>query len=244
MIRKAVKISWIPAPSAVVAAAASSAGEGPIVASLMALRPGSLEAIDHRSLGHAERQPVSNLALQRDVELRDALLLLLRNALLAIEPGLEGELAHQRQMLSAGAPETDIGFGLKAAPEVELAERQENLLDDAAIDQADALLAGTLQRRQSRQDAMERLHRRLVFVVGLAQAKLTIVRIEDPVAADLVLEGQDFRLELDPIVAVDLRAHVEGRRLRLVGMPELEDDLGVTLGEAIHIGDASSQNEG
>src|SRR5262245_24770931 len=144
MMRKAVKIWPIPAPPEAAGTATSSRGEEGIVASLMALRPASLEAVDHRGLGHAERQPVRNLTLQRDVELRDALLLLLRDALLAIELGLEGELAHERPVLPSGAPQADIAFGLEAVTEVELAERQQNLLDDAAIDQADALLVGTL----------------------------------------------------------------------------------------------------
>ena len=74
--------------------------------------------------------------------------------------------------------------------------------------------------------------------------ELDIVRVEHAHAAQPVLERQGLGLELDAVVAVDVRPHVHlGRRLR-VGVAELEDDLGSPDREAVLVGNAAAQDEG
>ena len=63
-------------------------------------------------------------------------------------------------------------------------------------------------------------------------------------AAEPILQRQGLGLELDPVVAEDLRPHVRlGGHLH-VRVAELEDDLRIAQREAVLVGDASAQDEG
>ena len=74
--------------------------------------------------------------------------------------------------------------------------------------------------------------------------ELHVVGVEQTDAAQLLLQRQGLDLELDAVVAEDVRPDVGlGRRLQF-GMPELEDDLGLADGEAVLVGDSAAQNEG
>src|SRR4029077_851661 len=203
--------------------------------SLMGLRSRSLEAVHHAGLGYAKRKPVLYLALQHDVELDDKLFLLFRDVLLSVELDLEGELPHQRQVFTAGPPQRDVAFGEHALAEVQFSQREKYFLDNPSIDQLDALATGLLELCQSRKDSIERRHGRLVFLRDLAQAELTIVGIEEPITADLILERQRLRLELDSVLAIDLRPHVQGGCLLLFGVTKLEDDLRVAGRETVNV---------
>src|ERR1700722_16372556 len=79
--------------------------------------------------------------------------------------------------------------------------------------------------------------------MGLAQAELAIVRIEEPIAADLILERQRLSLELDSVFAIDLRPRVQGGCLRFVGVTELEHDLWIARSETVNVRDPPAQNE-
>src|SRR5271163_2971946 len=105
-------------------AADTASTEGLLAASLMTLGRGSLEAVNHTGLRHSKREPVLDIALQADIELRNQLFLLFGHILFAIEFDLEGELAYQRLMLAASPPERDVTLGDNTYTEVELTERQ------------------------------------------------------------------------------------------------------------------------
>src|SRR5450631_4395071 len=191
MTRK-VRNTWAPETGAGV----SCAPELPVVAmsivdSLMALWRGSVEAVDHGRLGHAEREPVGDRVLKRDIEVRAEPLLFGGDGFLAVELRLKGELTHQRPVFTPCPPEADVAFGRQPLAEIELADRQEHLLDDAPVDQRHLVLGGALQRRQCGKDLRERRHRGSVAVWCLAKAELAVVRIKGAVAADPVLERQD-----------------------------------------------------
>src|ERR1700744_5419731 len=90
-------------------------------ASLMTLRSDTFEAIDHRGLGHAERKPSGDLALQRDVELIGELSRLRCDIPLLLKLELKRELADQRQVFAARAPQGDVAFGQNPFTEIKLA---------------------------------------------------------------------------------------------------------------------------
>ena len=89
----------------------------------------------------------------------------------------------------------------------------------------------------------ERGHHHARRLRRLAQAKLDVVRQQTPHAANAVLERHDLELELDLVLAVDLRPHVDGLGLRHVVAAILEDDLGIADREAILEGDAPPADE-
>ena len=69
------------------------------------------------------------------------------------------------------------------------------------------------------------------------------MREQHPVAPHLIFQRQGLRLELDPVMAGEVRPHVQlGGRLQ-VRVAELEDDLWVADGEAVFVGDALAQDE-
>ena len=105
------------------------------------------------------------------------------------------------------------------------------------------LAGGGLDRLERRQGLEQRVHRQLVGVVHLAQAELGVVRVQQPVAADLVLQRQRLGLELDAVLAGDLRSHVDRGRGLLVRVAVLEDDLRVAGRKAVDVGDAAAQDE-
>src|SRR5271166_2437189 len=106
------------AGAAVAPAVVCSAGFPP--GSLMALRLISVEAVHHCCLRNAQCQPVLHVLLQGNVELRGQLLLLVADAFSLIELHLEGELAHQRLMFAAGAPQPDVTLADQPFAEVQL----------------------------------------------------------------------------------------------------------------------------
>jgi len=82
----------------------------------------------------------------------------------------------------------------------------------------------------------------LVAFRQLTQADLDIVREQEPNTADLILQRQSFRLELDPVFARNPGSHVEvGGGLR-IGMTELEDNLGIAGKEALVVANPSAKD--
>src|SRR5580693_9783100 len=77
----------------------------------------------------------------------------------------------------------------------------------------------------------------------LAQTELAVVRIQDAVAADFVLQRKSFGFELDAVLAGDVWTHIEPGRLLFIRMAELEDYLGIAHGKAVHVGNTPPQDE-
>ena len=69
------------------------------------------------------------------------------------------------------------------------------------------------------------------------------MRKEQPDPAKLVFERQRLALELHPIIANDLGAHIGFGGFLYVRMSELEHYFGLAGREAVCIGDAPAQNE-
>ena len=68
--------------------------------------------------------------------------------------------------------------------------------------------------------------------------------VEHADPAEPLFQRQRLALELDPVLAEDLRPNVGLGRPLYVGVPVLEDDLGVPDWKAVLIRDAPPQNEG
>jgi hypothetical protein len=79
--------------------------------------------------------------------------------------------------------------------------------------------------------------------VHLAQSELAVVRVEEAISADLVLQWQCLRFELDAVLACYLGSHIQRSCRLLIRVTELEDDFRIAHREAIDVGDAPSQNE-
>src|SRR5580693_2893552 len=107
---------------------------------LVALGLGSIEAVHHCCLGDPQREPILYFSLEAHVELRYQLFLFLRDVFLAGKFQLEGELAHQRLVLATSAPQTDVALAHESFTEIQLAERQQDFLNNASIDQADTFV--------------------------------------------------------------------------------------------------------
>src|ERR1700757_2676804 len=137
MMRNSRNIWAIEARAAADSAAGTASTGGLRAASLMALRHVSVESVNHGCLSHAERQPIFHIALERDIELSNKLLLFFSYVFFAVKLDLEGELSHQGLMLAASAPQGDVAFGDNTLTEVELPEREQNLLDDASVYQTE-----------------------------------------------------------------------------------------------------------
>ncbi len=73
--------------------------------------------------------------------------------------------------------------------------------------------------------------------------ELDVMGVEQTDAAELFLERQGLDLELDAVIAQDIWPNVGFRAHLQIGMPELEDDLGFSDGEAVLVGDSAAQNE-
>ena len=102
---------------------------------------------------------------------------------------------------------------------------------------------------EHRKDLDNCIHVKRAFLANKANTdrgarKLHVVGEEQADATELLLERQGLDLELDAVIAQDVRPHVGFRAHLQVGVPELEDDLGLTDGEAILVGNAAAQNEG
>ena len=90
----------------------------------------------------------------------------------------------------------------------------------------------------------ERRHNEAFRLRRLAQAKFDIVREQPPHAADPLLERHDLELELDLVLAVDVRPYVDRLgRLHIVAAV-LEDDLRIADRESVLVGDAPAHDEG
>lgn len=74
--------------------------------------------------------------------------------------------------------------------------------------------------------------------------ELHVVREQRAHTAQAVLEGEDLLLELDAVIARNLRSHVERGGGVAVRMAELEDDLRIAHGKAVLVGEAPAQDEG
>src|SRR5580698_1157260 len=210
---------------------------------LVALRLVTVQAIDHRRLRTTKCEPVLHIALERYVELGRQLFLLLGDRRPVGEFQLEGELAHQRLVLAARPPQTNVALGHQALTEVELSQRQQHLFDDTAVDQLHPLFAGSLQFGQRRENLHQGCHRRRIAFVYLARTELAVVRIQNAIAAYRVLQRQRLRLELNTIFTGDLRPDVYGGRCSLVGMAVFKDDLRISNGKTVEVSDAAPKDE-
>src|ERR1019366_4505873 len=243
MIRNSRKIWKTETSAGVLMAPAMVCNPGFASVSLMALGLVSVESVHHAGLGDAQRQPVRHIVLQGYVEHGCQLLLLLSNTFSAIELHLEGELAHQRFMLAARAPQPDVAFGEQPFAEVQLTKRKQHLFHNAPVHQGQFLVSHLLQFGERREHFHQGGHRHLVGVVHLAQSELAIVRIQDAIPANLVLQRQRFGFELDPVLTGDLGTHIHRRGSLLIGMPELEHDFRVAHRKSVHVRDAPAQDE-
>src|SRR5438093_3805215 len=237
MSRKARKIS----PSVTWT---GGAGSSAMSASLMRLRGIALETIDDTRLGCPDGHPVAREILHGEEKLLDAALHLRVQVVLAVELRLERVLTHQRGVVAPDPPEAEVVLGHHTLAEVDLPEVEEHLLDDGLIHQLDRIVVRPLEGGEGGKEAHERRHARAIGELDLAQAELCIVRVENTYAAQLVLEGQGLRLELDLVDPGDMRTHVEVGGLLHVGMAELEDDLRVAHGKSVFVQDAPAQDEG
>src|SRR5262249_15137428 len=77
----------------------------------------------------------------------------------------------------------------------------------------------------------------------LAQGHFDIMREQQPVAPELVLQGQRFSLEFYPIGAGDVRTNVQLRRLLHIGMPKLEHNFRITNRKTVLVRDAAPEDE-
>src|SRR5579864_8426903 len=243
IIRNSRKIWPIDTPACAIAVSASrcKASFGPL--SLMALGLVPLKTVDRARLGHAEHKPILYVLLQGNVELGGQSLLLFGYVLFAIELYLEGELSHQRLMLATGAPQPDVALGNYTFSEVQLTQRQEHLLHDAFVHQGYFLIIGLLDGGKRRKHFHQSGHRGSVCLVHLTQSELAVVRVEDTMSADLVLQGKGLSLELNAVLPGNLGPHVHGHRFLLIWVTELEDDFRITHRKAIHVGNAPAQDE-
>src|ERR1035438_9050716 len=141
MIRNSRKIWKIETSAGAVVAPAVVCNPGFASGSLMALGLVSVEAVHHAGLGDAQRQPVRDIVLQGYVEHGSQLLLLVRDRFAASELHLEGELAHQRFMLAARAPQPDVAFGEQPFAEVQLTKRKQHLFHNAPVHQGQFLVS-------------------------------------------------------------------------------------------------------
>ena len=105
-------------------------------------------------------------------------------------------------------------------------------------------LSRVLMRAQGRQQAHQGRQRLPIRRVHVAQRELSVVRVERPNAADLVLERQRLRLELDPVVTRDLGPDVHVGRLLQIGVAKLEDDLGIADRKPVDVVGPPAQDEG
>jgi hypothetical protein len=118
-----------------------------------------------------------------------------------------------------------------------------DFFDDGLVHQFDLLGVGCRQRSQGRKDAHQHGHRCAIALGGLARRELNVVREQHPVSAHLIFQRQGLRLELDPVVAGDVRTHVQFRGLLHIRVAELEHDFRVARGEAVYVSDAPAQDE-
>src|SRR5579863_6014549 len=243
MIRNSRKICPIETSAAAVAESVPCCKTSFAAVSLMALGLVPLETVDHACFGHAERKPILNVLLQGDVEIGGQLLLLSAYFLSAIELHLESELAHQRLVLAAGAPQPDVALGDYAFSEIQLTQRQQHFLYYAFIHQAYFLVVLLLDDCQRREHSYQSGHRGSIRFMHLAQSELAVMGIQDAISADLVLQRKSLGLELDTVLTGNLGPHVQCRRLLLVWMTKLKDDFRITHRKTIHVGNPPAQNE-
>src|SRR5580704_9498477 len=232
-----IEISW--SGAAVVGAARAVFA----TRSLMTLRSVALEAVDHTCLGRAQRDPVLHFPLQTNEELLRQPLGFVVHVSAPSELELIGKLADQWCVVAAIAPQRYVTVPLDTFPEVEVAKFKQHLFHDGLVDQLHLFIFRLLQHSQSREDMCQLPHAELVALVHLAQAELTIVGVENPEAADALLQRKCFGFELDLVFARDVGTYIDLRGGHLVGVPELEDDLRIAYGKAVDVSDAPPKDE-
>src|ERR1017187_4889035 len=148
-------------------------------------------------------------------------------------------------MLASGAPQRHVALGHESFAKVELPEFQQHFLDDPFVYQADPLVFRCLQDGERWEHVGQSRHRETVrTLVQLAQAEDAVVRVQDAKSADLVLQRQNLRFELDPIGALDIWPHGQRGCLLLVRMTELEDDFRIAHVETIDVAYAPPKDKG
>src|SRR5580692_6393074 len=135
-------------------------------------------------------------------------------------------------MLAAGAPQPDVALGNHAFAEVQLTKRKQYLLNYAFVHEAYFLVVGLLDGGERREYSHESSHRGPICLVHLAQSELAVVRVEEAISAELVLQWQRLRFELDAVFAGDLGPDIQRGCRLLIRVTELEDNLRIAHGEA------------
>jgi hypothetical protein len=161
----------------------------------------------------------------------------------ALEPGLEREFGAERLLRVPVPPDRYIRVSSYPLAEIERAQILEHLLHECLVDEFNAIIGGGLHRRQTREDPHERRQRGAIALRRLTEWKLHVVRIEQAIAADPILQRQRLGLELDPVAAGELRADIEVRGGVEIRVPELEHDLRITCREAVFVGNPPPQDE-
>src|SRR6185369_1257393 len=195
-------------------------------------------------LGRSEGDAVSDIVLERDKELFTAPLCLLVEVVSPLELALERELSNERHMFAPRAPHRNIGLGRDSFAEVEHANIQQHLLDELLAHQFDSFVFRSLQGCQSRENAREGGHGGAVSLMNLAHDELHIVGVEHTEPADLIAQRQGLRLELQLVLAGNVRPDIQFRSLLQIRVPELEDYFRLTHGKAVFVGNAPAQDEG
>jgi hypothetical protein len=126
---------------------------------------------------------------------------------------------------------------------VQLTKVLKHLLDDRLIHQFDPVGVGGLHCLQGGKHVRQGSHRCAIPLGRLAQPELRVVRKQIPEAAHLIFQRQRLRLEFDPVIAGDVRPHVEFGGLLDVRVAVFENDFRVAGGEAIHVPYTPAQDE-
>src|ERR1700757_854440 len=163
-----------------------------------------------------------------------------------LKPELVRELADKRAVFAAGTPDRYIGLAGEARTEVEQADVLKNFLNYGVADQMDLFFRGLSDSSQHRKQIDQSVHVTYVFPAhpDRTAGELDVVGVKQTNTAQLLFQRQGLDLELDAVIAEDVRPDVGlGCRLQF-GMPELEDDLGLADGEAVFVGNPAAQDEG
>src|SRR5580700_7816740 len=187
MIRNSRKIWPIGAPVGGTPRSIPSGRASFVPVSLMALGCVPLEAVHHARLRCAQRNPILHILLKRNEELFAALSRLLVDIFARIEFHLKREFPDKGLVFTASAPQGDVALSYLSLAKVEFSQFKQDFLDDCFAYKRYSFIGLPFQDFQCGKDAYQRLHRRAVRFVHLAQAVDAIVGIKNSVRTNLIL---------------------------------------------------------